>query len=90
MYAQMNFEESIHNFYSVLSTLNESAAEILPKAQRIMDKSVKLKFKGTSSRESEAELTIRELTSNLDGIVSAFDSLLLSIGKEPRYNILES
>lgn len=89
MNAQMNFEESLHDFYSLLSTLNKSAAEILPKAQRIMDKSTKLKV-GHTTRESEAELIIRELTGNVDELISAFDNLLLSIGKEPRYNMLES
>jgi hypothetical protein len=89
MEKRIDFEKEVHNFYSLLSNLNAASAQTLQRALGIINGSVKPGKSGIT-RESEAELVIRELTVNIDDLISAFDNLLFAIGKEPRYKLLQS
>jgi hypothetical protein len=88
MTKNISFEEAIANFSALLSVFNDAVTDAIPRATRVLDKT--LAYSGKSGdRNSDAELVLRELCGYLDEQILAYDDLLISINMRPKYNLLQ-
>ena len=72
------FLEASDNFRSWLDVLNNITENILPQAQRFLDGDNPNPMEAPS-REPAAELALRDISEQIDDVMSAFDGMLKSI-----------
>lgn len=78
------FSEASDNFRRWLDGLNNATENILPQAQNFLDGDNPNPMEAPS-RESAAELALRDISETLDDVMSAFDGMLKSINMGTRY-----
>ena len=77
------FKESSDNFKMWLLALDNATESIIPQAQEFLAKGAPKDFDGAP--EQWAEIALRDISKKLDEVMSAFDSMLESIGMPKRY-----
>ena len=76
------FKEASDNFKMWSLALDNATESIIPQAQEFIAKGAP-NFDGTP--EQWAEIALRDISKKLDEVMSAFDSMLESIGMPKRY-----
>jgi len=89
MKKKINFQEASNNFTQWLNALNSATNDSLEEAGNILTGSKKIS-KDAPSKESEAELVLRQIKKKLDEVIGAYDLILESIGLPPEYKIFKS
>lgn len=78
------FRKASDNFKMWLDVLNNATENIIPQAQKFLDGDDPNPMEAPS-RESAAELALRDVSERIDDVMSAFDGLLKSINMGTRY-----